>query len=134
MAEITHFAQWDQESLYEAWEGYKDMLKKCPHHGLQGWVVIQTFSGGLHPQYKNDIIGGASGALMNKTYQRELPSNLHSIKRKVFLTCIRPHKNPNRYNILKTGITTPEMICFPTHTMRVRGSIQISHGINHQIN
>ena len=36
MDEITHFAQWDQESLYEAWERYKDMLKKCPHHSLQG--------------------------------------------------------------------------------------------------
>ena len=69
MAEITHFAQWDQESLYEAWERYKDMLKRCPHHGLQGWVVIQTFFGGLHPQYKNDITAAAGGALMNKTYE-----------------------------------------------------------------
>jgi hypothetical protein len=78
MAEITHFAQWDQESLYEAWERYKDMLKRCPHHGLQGWVVIQTFFGGLHPQYKNDITAAAGGALMNKTYEEatELIENL----------------------------------------------------------
>ena len=78
MAEITHFAQWDQESLDESWEIYKDMLKRCPHHGLQDWVVIQTFFGGLHPQYKNDISAAAGGALMNKTYEEatELIENL----------------------------------------------------------
>lgn len=59
MAEITHFSQWPQETLYEAWERYKDMLKKCPHHGLNGWMLIQTFFGGLHPQYKNDITAAA---------------------------------------------------------------------------
>ncbi|KAJ9545447.1 hypothetical protein OSB04_025154 [Centaurea solstitialis] len=78
MADITHFAQWDQETLYEAWERYKDMLKKCPHHGLQDWVIIQTFFGGLHPQYKNEITAAAGGALMNKTYEEavELIENL----------------------------------------------------------
>ncbi|KAI3771178.1 hypothetical protein L6452_02337 [Arctium lappa] len=78
LAEITHFAQWDQESLYEAWERYKGMLKICPHHSLHGWVVIQTFFGGLHPQFKNDITVAAGGALMNKTYEEawELIENL----------------------------------------------------------
>ena len=106
--------------------------KKYPHHGLQGLVVIQTFFGGLHPQYKNDITAAAGRALVNKTYEeatelnenlaehsyatprsatkrvvsiheveelkaikaqlaaltsqlKELPSNLHHIKRKVIL-------------------------------------------------
>ncbi|KAI3736281.1 hypothetical protein L6452_15820 [Arctium lappa] len=78
MAEITHFVQWDQETLYEAWERYKNMLKKCPHHGLHSWVIIQTFFGGLHQQYKNDITVAAGGALMNKTYEEtvELIENL----------------------------------------------------------
>ncbi|KAL5574885.1 hypothetical protein UlMin_016584 [Ulmus minor] len=30
--EITYFTQYDQESLYEAWERFKEMLRKCPHH------------------------------------------------------------------------------------------------------
>ncbi|KAJ9556630.1 hypothetical protein OSB04_011244 [Centaurea solstitialis] len=74
MADITYFAQWDQETLYEAWERYKDMLKECPHHGLQDW----TFFGGLHPRYKNEITAAAGGALMNKTYEEavELIENL----------------------------------------------------------
>ncbi|KAJ9544693.1 hypothetical protein OSB04_024400 [Centaurea solstitialis] len=68
MAEITHLSQWPLETLYEAWERYKDMLKKCPHHGLNEWMIIQTFFGGLHPQYKNDITTAAGGALMDKSY------------------------------------------------------------------
>ncbi|KAJ9546856.1 hypothetical protein OSB04_019399 [Centaurea solstitialis] len=68
MAEITHFSQWPLETLYEAWERYMDMLKKCPRHGLNEWMIIQTFFGGLHPQYKKDITAAAGGALMDKTY------------------------------------------------------------------
>ena len=32
--DITNFMQYDQESMYEAWERYKDLLRKCPHHEL----------------------------------------------------------------------------------------------------
>ncbi|KAJ9553266.1 hypothetical protein OSB04_017311 [Centaurea solstitialis] len=91
MADITHFAQWDQETLYEAWERYKDMLKKCPHHGLQDWVIIQTFFGGLHPQYKNEIIAAAGGALMNKTYEEaEIKAQLAAITNQLKGTSIQP--------------------------------------------
>ncbi|KAJ9535713.1 hypothetical protein OSB04_un001134 [Centaurea solstitialis] len=78
MAEITHFSQWPLETFYEAWERYKDMIKKCPHHGLSNWVIIQTFFGGLHPQFKNDITAAAGGCLMDKTYDEavELIENL----------------------------------------------------------
>ncbi|KAJ9542252.1 hypothetical protein OSB04_028758 [Centaurea solstitialis] len=68
MAEFTHFSQWPLETLYEAWERYKHMLKKCPHDGLNEWMIIQTFFGGFHPQYKNDITAAAGGALMDKSY------------------------------------------------------------------
>ncbi|KAI3685658.1 hypothetical protein L6452_34913 [Arctium lappa] len=78
LAEITHFAQCNQELLYEAWEWYKGMLKRCSHHSLHGWVVIQTFFGGLHPQFKNDITAADGGTLMNKTFEEswELIENL----------------------------------------------------------
>ena len=34
--DITNFKQYDQESMYEAWEKYKDLLRKCPYHELSG--------------------------------------------------------------------------------------------------
>ena len=32
--QITRFTQRDGESLYDAWERFKEMLRLCPHHGL----------------------------------------------------------------------------------------------------
>ena len=32
--DITNFVQLTDESLYEAWKRYKDLQRKCPHHGL----------------------------------------------------------------------------------------------------
>ena len=31
---LTQFAQQTGESLCESWERYKEMLRKCPHHGM----------------------------------------------------------------------------------------------------
>ena len=33
--QITRFNQNLGESLFEAWERYKDLLRACPHHGLE---------------------------------------------------------------------------------------------------
>ena len=32
--DITSFMQHDSESLYESWERFKDLLRKCPHHEI----------------------------------------------------------------------------------------------------
>ncbi|XP_073120526.1 uncharacterized protein [Henckelia pumila] len=45
--EITTFAQGVQESLYEAWERYKDLLRRFPHHKLFDWFSVQYFYYGL---------------------------------------------------------------------------------------
>lgn len=41
--DITSFVQLDNESLYNALERFKDLLKKCPYNGIPPWVQIQTF-------------------------------------------------------------------------------------------
>jgi len=45
--QITSFTQREDETLYEAWERFKDLLRLCPHHGLQKWMVVQTFYNGV---------------------------------------------------------------------------------------
>lgn len=44
---ISQFEQQQGESLYEAWERYKEMLRKWPHYGMPDWMVIITFYNGL---------------------------------------------------------------------------------------
>ncbi|XP_031284771.1 uncharacterized protein LOC116143444 [Pistacia vera] len=36
--DITNFMQVDGELLYEAWERYRELLRKCLHHGLPIWL------------------------------------------------------------------------------------------------
>jgi len=40
--QITQFTQRDGESLYDAWERFKEMLRLCPDHGLDKWLIIHT--------------------------------------------------------------------------------------------
>ena len=47
MNQITNFMQKDDEMHYEAWECFKDLLRLCPHHGLQRGMIIQAFYNGV---------------------------------------------------------------------------------------
>ncbi|GKA70400.1 hypothetical protein Tco_0776464 [Tanacetum coccineum] len=38
------FQQHQGESLYDAWNRFKNLLRKVPHHGLDLWLQVQIFS------------------------------------------------------------------------------------------
>ena len=38
--EITYFYQLEDESLYEAWERFKELLRRCPHHGILCYIQL----------------------------------------------------------------------------------------------
>jgi len=52
--QITRFTQKDGESLYDAWEHFIEMLRLCPHHGFEKWLIVHTFYNGLSYTTKND--------------------------------------------------------------------------------
>jgi hypothetical protein len=66
--DITSFVQHDSESLYEAWERFKDLLRRCPHHGIPKWLQVQTFYNGLFSTTRTSIDAAAGGALMAKNF------------------------------------------------------------------
>ncbi|KAK2457130.1 hypothetical protein QL285_004433 [Trifolium repens] len=68
-AQINGFRQKDGESLFEAWERFKDMMRLCPHHGLEQWLIIHTFYNGLLYNTRLTVDAAAGGALMDKPYQ-----------------------------------------------------------------
>jgi len=45
--QIMSFTQREYESLYEAWERFKDLLRLCTYHDLQKQIVVQTFYNGV---------------------------------------------------------------------------------------
>ncbi|KAL6568028.1 hypothetical protein OROHE_003712 [Orobanche hederae] len=64
--DITTFCQYEMELLHEAWERYKDLLRRC-HHGLPDWLQIQIFYNGLSASTRTLVDAAAGGALMGKT-------------------------------------------------------------------
>ncbi|KAL5570763.1 hypothetical protein UlMin_020360 [Ulmus minor] len=65
---------YDQESLYEAWERFREMLRKCPHHGIPIWLQVSTFYNGLVSNYRAMIDAATGGSLMEKT-----PEDAHEL-------------------------------------------------------
>jgi len=66
--QIIRFTQEDGESLYDVWECFKEILRLCPHHGIEKWLIIHNFYNGLLLTTKMNVDTAAGGALMNKTY------------------------------------------------------------------
>ncbi|XP_057985368.1 uncharacterized protein LOC131170331 [Hevea brasiliensis] len=56
----------DDESLYEAWERYKDLQRRCPHHGIPKWMLVQHFYNGVSPAIRGIIDASSGGDLMEK--------------------------------------------------------------------
>ncbi|XP_052203104.1 uncharacterized protein LOC127808573 [Diospyros lotus] len=65
--DITTFVQFEIETLYEAWERFKELLRKCPHHQLHVWLQVQTFYNGLSSTNRSMIDAAAEGTIMRKT-------------------------------------------------------------------
>ncbi|XP_073153152.1 uncharacterized protein [Henckelia pumila] len=66
-ADITIFTQGEHETLYEAWERYKDLLRRCPHHQLPDGLVVQNFYYGLPHLNRTMLDAAASGNLLQKS-------------------------------------------------------------------
>ena len=65
--DITNFIQFENKTLYEAWERYNDLLKKCPYHELPDWLQVQTFYNGLVSGHRAMVDAKAGGSLIRRT-------------------------------------------------------------------
>ncbi|XP_071906831.1 uncharacterized protein [Coffea arabica] len=55
------------ETLYETWECYRELQRRCPHHGLPDWLIVQTFYNGLTYPTMMHVDAAVGGALMRKS-------------------------------------------------------------------
>lgn len=68
-SQINEFRQKDNETLFEAYERYKDMLRICPHHGLEPWIIIHTLYDGLSYNTKLNLEAAVGGTIMDKPFE-----------------------------------------------------------------
>ncbi|GJR17795.1 reverse transcriptase domain-containing protein [Tanacetum coccineum] len=67
--EITNFQQVFGETFTEAWERFKDLLRKCPHHGFSLLHQIDFFYNGLSQSDQDSLNTAVGGNLMSKNTQ-----------------------------------------------------------------
>nr|GEW14857.1 reverse transcriptase domain-containing protein [Tanacetum cinerariifolium] len=64
---ITNFQQRFDESFGEAWDRFKDLLRKCPHHGFSELHQIDAFYNALTQSDQDSINVAAGGNHLNRT-------------------------------------------------------------------
>ncbi|XP_075474534.1 uncharacterized protein LOC142505433 [Primulina tabacum] len=65
--DISNFKQRELEVLYEAWEQYKELLRKCLNHGYADWVQIELFYNGSDGPTRGNVDAAAGGTIFSKT-------------------------------------------------------------------
>jgi len=66
--EITSFHQLENESLYETWERFKELLRRCPRHGISYCIQLETFYNALNSSTRLMVDASVNGALLSKSY------------------------------------------------------------------
>nr|GFA20735.1 reverse transcriptase domain-containing protein [Tanacetum cinerariifolium] len=64
--EITRFQQRFDESFYEAWDRFNDLLRACPHHGFSELHQLDTFYNALNVNDQNSLNSAAGGNFLHK--------------------------------------------------------------------
>nr|GEZ37890.1 reverse transcriptase [Tanacetum cinerariifolium] len=64
--EITRFQQRFDESFYEAWERFNDLLRACPHHGFSELYQLDTFYNALNINDQDSLNSAAGGNFLDK--------------------------------------------------------------------
>ncbi|GJS38731.1 reverse transcriptase domain-containing protein [Tanacetum coccineum] len=59
--EITRFQQKFDETFYEAWDRFNDLLRGCPHHGFSELHQLDTFYNALNSIDQDSLNSAAGG-------------------------------------------------------------------------
>ncbi|XP_022878730.1 uncharacterized protein LOC111396550 [Olea europaea var. sylvestris] len=82
--EIQTFQQKDEESYHKAWNRFKELMRKCPNHGITIGNQVHYFYTGLSPLSKSQVDSSVGGSIIGKSVQQctdlvELIATTHSI-------------------------------------------------------
>ncbi|KAL4362632.1 hypothetical protein GQ457_04G024140 [Hibiscus cannabinus] len=65
--EITSFRQADDESMYEAWDRYKELFQKCPMHGFNDSMQVEIFYQGVNTPTRMMLDAAANGTILDNS-------------------------------------------------------------------
>ncbi|GJS10926.1 reverse transcriptase domain-containing protein [Tanacetum coccineum] len=65
--EITRFQQRFDETFYEAWDRFNDLLRACPHHGFSELHQLDTFYNALNSNDQDSLSSAAGVSASSST-------------------------------------------------------------------
>ncbi|GKD62729.1 reverse transcriptase domain-containing protein [Tanacetum coccineum] len=89
--EISNFQQRFDESFYEAWDRFKDLLRACPHYGFTELYQLDTFYNGLNPSDQDSLNSSADGNLLERSAQ-DIASVVASAVTSVMTVMFKQHQ------------------------------------------
>ncbi|GJS54896.1 reverse transcriptase domain-containing protein [Tanacetum coccineum] len=96
--EITRFQQKFDETFYEAWDRFNDLLRGCPHHGFSELHQLDTFYNALNSNDQRLLNSAAGGNCWIKCLENDLKN--HREKSKVLSNEARPIVSKVKYEAL----------------------------------
>ena len=103
-SEINNFYQQDGESLSEAWERFKELIRRCPHHNIVKWMLVQNFFNGLDAA-SNTLINAASGGAFLKRIKRKLGNCWKRWLRQILNGIMREERQRKEENMMCHKLT-----------------------------
>jgi len=64
---ISSFQQIGMVSIPEAWERLQEYILACPHHGMDEWLILQSFYNGLTTTSRAHLDAAVGGAYLDLT-------------------------------------------------------------------
>ncbi|GKD53939.1 hypothetical protein Tco_1287326, partial [Tanacetum coccineum] len=97
--DILMFQQHQGESLYDAWNRFKDSLQKVPHHGLDLWLQVQIFYD--HVNYTTQMAIDDALESIERRVESLMRSEVLLYYEEGFMSTKRPYQEKLEARILK---------------------------------
>ena len=65
-----NFQQQKGKTILEAWEHFQEYISDCPHHGMEDWLLMQSFYHGLTQKAHEQLDATAGGSFMLLTLRK----------------------------------------------------------------
>nr|GEY39229.1 reverse transcriptase domain-containing protein [Tanacetum cinerariifolium] len=114
--EITRFQQRFDESFYEAWDRFNDLLRACPHHGFSELHQLDTFYNSLNINDQDSLNSAAGGNFLDR-----MPRKCF----KIIESKSKVHQSRANAVVAKTRKTNPQLQLILLLLLQLKQLIQI---------
>ncbi|GJR01123.1 reverse transcriptase domain-containing protein [Tanacetum coccineum] len=120
--EISNFQQRFDETFYEAWDRFKDLLRACPHHGCAELHQLDAFYNGLNPSDQDSLNSSAGGNILERSAQVVLKiiknkSKVHNSRNKPIASQVKSSNvdSSEIANAVASAVTSAMTAMFKQH-------------------